>query len=148
MSMVTARTVRRHRHKFSRDLVLHGIGKSTFRKYWNFKVLEMALKTFHFVQGLSRTPLLFVPRNLATRFPKNSLQQTNKFGNHISENLKFKNPGSLTSAQLEQSMSSLQLMLTETRPKCERCTDFRFSIFIFISKICSDKYVGEISRDK
>ena len=46
VSRVTARTIRRHRHKFSRDLVLHGIRKSTFRKYWNFNVLEMALKTF------------------------------------------------------------------------------------------------------
>ena len=52
------------RHKLSRDLVLHGIRKSTFRKYWNFNVLEMVIKTFHFVPGLSRTPLLFIPRYL------------------------------------------------------------------------------------
>ena len=35
-------------------LVLHVIGKSTFQHLtvnWNFNVLEMALKTFHIVQG-------------------------------------------------------------------------------------------------
>ena len=51
-----------HTCKFSADLVLHGIEKSTFQHFpvnWHFKVLEMALKTFHFVPGLSRTPLLF-----------------------------------------------------------------------------------------
>ena len=30
----------------------------------------MALETHHFVQDLSRTPLLFVPRYVTTRFPK------------------------------------------------------------------------------
>jgi len=59
VSRATALTVRRHRHKSPRDLVVHGIRKSTFLKYWNFHVLEMAIKTFQFVQGLSRTHLLF-----------------------------------------------------------------------------------------
>ena len=49
-------------HYFKWYLVLHGIRKSTFLKYWNFNVVEMALKTFHFVPGLSRTPLLFILR--------------------------------------------------------------------------------------
>ena len=57
MSRVTARTVRRHRHKVSADLVLHGIRKSTFRKYWNFNVLEMV-------------PLLFILRYFTNIFFK------------------------------------------------------------------------------
>ena len=67
-----------HTCKFSADLVLHGIEKSTFQHFpvnWHFKVLEMALKTFHFVPGLSRTPLLFFLRYL-----------TNIFSNIFSEN--------------------------------------------------------------
>ena len=44
---------------------------SWFPVNWHFNVLEMTLTTLHFVQGLSRTPLLFVPRYLTTRFPKN-----------------------------------------------------------------------------
>ena len=68
VSRVTARTIRTHRHNFSRDLVLHGIRKSTFREYWNFNVLEMVFKTFHFVPGLSRTPLLFIPRYFTNIF--------------------------------------------------------------------------------
>ena len=31
----------------------------------------MALKTFHFVQGLSRTPLLFIPRYITNIFSEN-----------------------------------------------------------------------------
>ena len=60
----------------------------------------MALKTLHFVQGLSRTPLLFIPRYLTNMFFKNISQ--NKKISRI-DNLKicnFKNPGSLTRAQL------------------------------------------------
>ena len=37
----------------------------------------MALETLHFVQGLSRIPLLFVPRYLTTRFSKNTVQKQN-----------------------------------------------------------------------
>ena len=52
--------------------------KSTFQYltvYWNFKVLEMALKTFHIVQGLSRTPLFFIPRYPTNIFPESILQK-------------------------------------------------------------------------
>ena len=42
--------------------------KVHFSEYWNFNVLEMALKTFQFVPGLSRTPLLFIPRYLTNIF--------------------------------------------------------------------------------
>ena len=66
---------------------------------WNFNVLEMAVKNIHFVQGLSRTPLLFIPRYLTNIFFKIMFPQKNS----IIENLKiwnFKNPGSLTGAQL------------------------------------------------
>ena len=37
---------------------------STFDRNWNFNVLEMAFKALGFVQGLSRTPLLFISRYL------------------------------------------------------------------------------------
>ena len=52
--------------------------KSTFQHLtvnWNLNVLEMALKTFHFVQGLSRTPLLFIPRYLTNIFFENHLHK-------------------------------------------------------------------------
>ena len=60
----------------------------------------MALKTLHFVPGLSRTPLLFIPRYYTNIFFENILQKTK-----ISriDNLKIwksKKPGSLTSAQM------------------------------------------------
>ena len=35
----------------------------------------MDLKTLHFVPGLSRTPLLFIPRSLTNIFFKNMLQK-------------------------------------------------------------------------
>ena len=37
--------------------------------------LEMALKTFHFVQGLSRTPLLFISRYLTNIISEHILQK-------------------------------------------------------------------------
>jgi len=48
--------------------------------HWNFNVheLEMALKTIHFVQGLSRTPLLFIPRYLTNILSKQILQNNKK----------------------------------------------------------------------
>jgi len=60
-----ARSIRNFSLELWQDLVLHGIRKSTFQHLtvnWNFNVLEMALKTLYFVQGLSGTPLLFNPR--------------------------------------------------------------------------------------
>ena len=59
----------------------------------------MGLKPLHFVQGLSRTPLLFIPRYLTNILFKHILQ---KIYILRIENLKIwksKNPGSLTSAQ-------------------------------------------------
>ena len=58
----SARSIRNFSPELWQDLVLHGIRKSTFQHLtvnWNLNVLEMAFKTPHFVQGLSRTPLLF-----------------------------------------------------------------------------------------
>ena len=43
---------------------------SWFPVNWHFNVLEMALETFHIVQGLSRTPLSFIPRSLTNIFFK------------------------------------------------------------------------------
>ena len=62
MSGRSARSIRNFSLELSQDLVLPNVGQvdfHDFRKYWNFNVQEMALKTFRFVQGLSRTPLLF-----------------------------------------------------------------------------------------
>ena len=88
VSRVSAWTVRRRRHKFSRDLVLHDIRKCTFLKYWIFNVLEMVLKTFHFVPGLCRTPLLFIPRYLTNIFSK-IFTRKRKTGIWVSKNPEF-----------------------------------------------------------
>ena len=87
--------------KVSADLVVHGVRKSTFLHFpvnWHFEVVEMVLKTLHIVPGLSRTPLLFIPRYLTNLFFESISQQKIS----IIELLviwNFKNPGSLTSAQ-------------------------------------------------
>ena len=52
----------------------------------NVNVVEMALETFHFVQGLSRTPLLFIPR-YPTNIFKNKCFQKENIDNQTSENL-------------------------------------------------------------
>ena len=58
----------------------------------------MALKTLHFVQGLSRTPLLFIPRYLTNIFSKIfSKKKISRIENL--EIWKSKSPGSLTGAQ-------------------------------------------------
>ena len=78
MSGGSARSKRNFSVELWQDLVLHGIGKSTFQHLtvnWNFNVLEMALKTLNFVQGLSRTPLLFIPRYPTNLFSKYILQK-------------------------------------------------------------------------
>ena len=51
----------------------------------------MAFKTFHFVQGLYRTPLLFIPRYLTNIFSKKKSQKK-YLENRTSENLKFQKP--------------------------------------------------------
>jgi len=92
----SALSIRRHPVEFWQDLVLHGIGKSTFQHFpvnWHFNVLEMTLKTFHIVQCLYRTPLWSIPRYLTNIFPEHILQ-TNKISRI--DNLKFsksKRPG-------------------------------------------------------
>jgi len=58
----SARTIRNFSLELSPDLVLPNVGQvdvHDFRKYWNFNVLEMALKTISVVQGITRTPLLY-----------------------------------------------------------------------------------------
>ena len=72
MSGGSARTMRNFSLDLWQDLVLHGIRKSSFQHLtvnWNFNVLEMAFETLHFVQGLSRTPLLFFPQHLCFGYP-------------------------------------------------------------------------------
>ena len=72
MSGRSARTIRNFSLELSQDLVLLDIRKSTFQHLtvnWNFNVLEMALKTLRFVQGLPRTPLLFVLRYFKAVIP-------------------------------------------------------------------------------
>ena len=91
MSGGSARTIRRYSVELWQNLVLHGIRKSTSQHLtvnWNFDELEMALKTFHIVPGLSRTPLLFILRYLTNIFFKNMLQKKNNLENRKSGNLK------------------------------------------------------------
>ena len=91
MSGGSARTIRRYSVELWQDLVLHGIRKSTFQHLtinWNFSVLEMALKTLHFVQGPSRTPVLFIPRYLTNIFSGNILQIEESSNNRKYGNLK------------------------------------------------------------
>ena len=60
MSGRNARSIRNFSLELSPDLVLPNVGQvdvHDFRKYWNFDVLDMALKTLRFVLGLPRTPL-------------------------------------------------------------------------------------------
>ena len=59
----------------------------------------MALKTIRFVQGLSRTPLLFIPRYLTNMFSKYMLQKTKISRIKNPKIWKSKNPGSLTGAR-------------------------------------------------
>ena len=95
MSGRSARSIRNFSLELWQDLVLHGIGKSTFQHFpvnWNFNVLEMALKTLHFVQGLSRTPLLFIPRYLTNIFSKQIFPKKKNRDNRKSGNLKFQKP--------------------------------------------------------
>ena len=76
MSGRSARTIRNFSLELSQDLVLPNVGQvdfHDFRKYWNFNVLEMALKTFRFVQGLHITPLFFFLRYFKTSFFPNVL---------------------------------------------------------------------------
>ena len=72
MTGESARSILNFPVELWQDLVLHGIEKSTFQDFpanWNLNVIEMALKTLHIVQGLSRTPLLFIPRYVTNIFP-------------------------------------------------------------------------------
>ena len=48
---------------------------NTFPVNWHFKVVEMAFKTIHFIPGLSRTPLSFIPRYLTNIFFEHILQK-------------------------------------------------------------------------
>ena len=69
----SARTIRNFSLELWQDLVLLNVRKSTFQHLtvnWHLNVLEMALKTLHFVKGLSRTPLLFIPRYYTNIFSK------------------------------------------------------------------------------
>ena len=62
MSGRSAWSIRNYSLELLQDLVLPNVGQvdvHDFRKYWNFNVLEMALKTISVVQGITRTPLLY-----------------------------------------------------------------------------------------
>ena len=69
MSGRSARTIRNFSLELSPNLVLPNVGQvdfDDFRKHWNFNVLEMALKTFRFVQGLPITHFFFFLRYFKT----------------------------------------------------------------------------------
>ena len=95
MSGRSAQTIRRYSVELGQDLVLVDVRKSTFQHLtvnWNFNLLEMAFKTLHFVQGLSRTPLSFIPRYLTTRFFETDFAKRKNLENQQSENLEIQKP--------------------------------------------------------
>ena len=78
MSGRSARTIRNFFLELSPDLVLPNVGQVDFHdflKHWNFNVLDMALKTFRFVQGLPITHVLF------SSIFQNQISQTFFLGN-------------------------------------------------------------------
>jgi len=54
----------------------HTIISASAVRMFLFNPRYLTDKTFHIVQGLSRTPLLFIPRYLANIFPEHTLHQT------------------------------------------------------------------------
>ena len=97
MSRRSARSIRNFSLELAQDLVLLDVRKSTFQHFtvnWNFNVLEMVFKTLHIVQGLSRTPLLFIPRYLTNIFSKNihNERKKTKVTNQQYENLEIQKP--------------------------------------------------------
>ena len=81
------------------NFLSHRIVKSsTFMIYskLTFQCTRMAFKTIRFVQGLSRTPLLFFLDISPPDFPNIFYEKTNSRKSKI---WKSQNPGSLTSAQ-------------------------------------------------
>ena len=95
MSGRSARTIRNFSLELSQDLVLLDIRKSTFQHLtinWNLNVLEMALKTLHFVQGLSRTPLVFFSSISHHQNFQNYFAKTKNLENRKSENLQIQKP--------------------------------------------------------
>ena len=100
----SARSIRIFSFELWQDLVLLDIRKSTFQHltvHWNFNVLEMALKTLRFVQGLPGTPLLFFFDISKPDFPKIISRKStiSKSGNLKIGKPRFTNkcPDSLTS---------------------------------------------------
>ena len=70
---------------------------STFDGKLTFQCSRNGPQNSHFVQGLSRTPLLFIPRYLTNIFSRIFKKQISRIDNLKIWN--FKNPGSLTGAQ-------------------------------------------------
>ena len=71
MSGRSARSIRNFSFELSQDLVLPNVGRVNFRDFLekgHSNVLEMALKTFRFVQGLPITPLDLFLRYFKARF--------------------------------------------------------------------------------
>ena len=94
-----------HTQLFSRTLAGFGLTGHQKVRFSTFDgklesqcIKKMAFKTLHFVQGFSRTPLLFIPRYLTNIFSK-ILSKKKNLENRKSENLTFQKPGSLTGAQ-------------------------------------------------
>ena len=63
--------------------------KVNFSKILEFQCTRNFIKTFHFVPGVSRTPLLFIPRYLTNIIFRKYFQEKKKNGNRKSENLKI-----------------------------------------------------------
>ena len=86
-----------HTQLFSRTLVGFGstwhqkVHFSTFDGKLELQCTRNGPQNLHFVHGLSRAPLLFIPRYLTNIFPENIFNKKN-LENRNSENLKFQKP--------------------------------------------------------
>ena len=79
-----------------------------FSVNWHFTVVEMASNTLHFVQGLSRTPLLFIPRYLTNIMFENISPKQKSRESKIWKSEMSKKPRLLTSAQKKKRDKGIQ----------------------------------------
>ena len=80
----SARTIRNFSLELSPDLVLPNVGQvdfHDFRKYWNFNVLEMVLKTFRFVQSLPINTFILFSSIFQNKFSQTYVCWHRKSGN-------------------------------------------------------------------
>ena len=93
----------------------------------------MTFKTFHIVQGLSRTPLLFIPRYLTSRFFKIILQKNKNLENHKSENMKIPKPR-FTNMSPERLLKPWFRQISPTRYRMRRIVQLSRLLLVNLEK--------------